>query len=142
MSSILSTVLITAPLAFMAGWIIAKAVFRYMGSDARESDYRKLLQQQQAAVTERDGQIALLHAEIDAAEARILKAKQKFGTWRERIKPIARQFRQQRVIINELRDELRGREAQQQAADPTPEKAAKKVAAASSKPQPAVDSTA
>ena len=67
MTTILSTVLLTAPIAFLAGWILAKSVFRYMGSDARVADYRKLLEQEKSAAQEQTGQIAELHAEIRCA---------------------------------------------------------------------------
>lgn len=138
MNTILSTVLITAPLAFVAGWILAKAVFRSLDSGARDTDYRKLLQQQKKAITERDGQIAELHAQLEVTEKKMLRTKQIFGTWRDRIRPIARQFRQQRAIITELRDELRRRDNGQQAkpvaAQTKPAKAQAKPVAAPATP--------
>ena len=66
MSTVITTVLITAPLAFMVGWLVSKALFRYLS-------YAAL--------------------------------------------PLAHQFRQQRMIISELRGELRLRDLQQQELD-------------------------
>ncbi len=111
MNTVVSTVLISAPLAFVAGWVVSKAVV-LSGQRGKPATRTKPVKQPQAAgVDDRDAQIAELKQQLDLAEARILKSKRSFRTWRERIRPIVRQFRQQRIIISELRDELRRRSA-------------------------------
>jgi len=114
MDTIVSTVLISAPLAFIAGWVISKAVFK-VNPNAMRGIRNAVIRSRQSTATigadDRDAQIAELQQQLDVAEARILKSRRTFKTWRERIRPIARQFRQQRVIIAELRDELRRRDA-------------------------------
>lgn len=107
--TIMTAVLITLPLAFMAGWLLAKAVFGYLAGDAREADFRKMAAAQVERLDERDAQIAELHARLDEAEARAEQTKARFRSWRERIRPIAQQFRQQRAVIAELREQLRQR---------------------------------
>lgn len=107
--TITGAVLITLPLAFLAGWLLAKAVFGYLASDAREADFKKMAAAQLERLKERDAEIAELHARLDEAEARSEQIKERFRTWRERIKPVARQFRQQRAVIGQLREELRQR---------------------------------
>ena len=52
--------------------------------------------------------------ELEVANTRAKRAAQRFGKWRRKFKPMARQFRQQRRIVNELREELRQRDLQQQ----------------------------
>ena len=107
--TILSAVLVSLPLAFLAGWLLAKAVFGYLASDKREADFRTMAAAQLERLKERDAQIAELHARLDEAEARTEQVRARFRSWRERIKPIAKQFRQQRSMIAQLREELRQR---------------------------------
>lgn len=112
--TIVSTALISAPLAFIAGWVISKAVFKVNPNAMRGIRDAVMRPKQSAApigADDRDAQIAELQQQLDKAEARILKSRRTFKTWRERIRPVAHQFRQQRVIIGELRDELRRRDA-------------------------------
>ena len=99
MGNVIAAVLISLPFGFMAGWVLAKTMFRLQ-----------------------------LRAQQTAADERLKRTRQKYRTWRDRIRPIAVQFRQQRKIITELRDELRRRdlaqqEAEQQAETKQPEKA-------------------
>lgn len=112
MDTIISTVLISAPLAFVLGWVVSKAV---LGSESvtgiKQLIARKVREEEHTGADDRDAQIAELQQQLDKAEARILKSRKTFKTWRERIRPVARQFRQQRMIISELRDELRRRDA-------------------------------
>ena len=211
MSTILTTVLITAPMAFMVGWLLSKVLFRHLtitrpnpvtdsnaaaqpdatpkhtqtlpavqlpnksGSPPQVLDALRALQKRftasqadrqalqdetqllKEAVAERDhrvlelkqqlavvssppedtqpGTVAIQNAkqakdmralqqrlqahelemvklrrELVTAEEKILKAKAQFKAWPTRIKPLVKQFRQQRMIISELRDEMRERE--------------------------------
>jgi len=55
-----------------------------------------------------------LGQELEVANTRAKRAAQRFGKWRRKFKPMARQFRQQRRIVNELREELRQRNLEQQ----------------------------
>jgi predicted flap endonuclease-1-like 5' DNA nuclease len=201
MSTILVTILLTAPLAFLGGWLLSKAVFIHFSARTRtvapgEQDTVRMpapatasknqltpniqkavrgLQQQLAtrqkdceamqtetqllkeAVAEREHRllelkqqlsataippedikpgatslenvqqtkekrlleqrinthehkIAQLHRELITAENQKDTAQTIFKKWRSRFKPLARQFRQQRMIISELREELRQRE--------------------------------
>jgi len=55
-----------------------------------------------------------LQQELEMAASRAKRTTQRFGKWRQKFKPMARQFRQQRTIINELREELRQRDLEQQ----------------------------
>jgi len=57
-----------------------------------------------------------LKHDLEAADSRVKRTTERFGKWRHKFKPMARQFRQQRVIINELREELRQRDLEQQRA--------------------------
>jgi len=211
MSTILTTVLITAPLAFLVGWLLSKVLFRHLtitrpnpvtasnaaaqpaatpkqtqtlaavqlpnksGAAPQVLDALRALQKRftasqterqalqnetqllKEAVAERDhrvlelkqqlavisippedtqpGTVAMQNAkqakdmralqqrlqahelemvqlrrELVTAEEKILKAKAQFKAWPTRIKPLVKQFRQQRMIISELRDEMRQRE--------------------------------
>ena len=86
MTNIIAAVLMSLPIGFLAGWIIAKTVFRLdLERQRREADER------------------------------LKRTRSKYRAWRERIRPVAVQFRQQRKIITELRDELRRRDLEQQA---------------------------
>jgi predicted flap endonuclease-1-like 5' DNA nuclease len=211
MSTILTTVLITAPLAFLVGWLLSKVLFRHLtitrpnpaadsnaaaqpdttpkhtqtlpdiqptnksGSTPQELNVLRTLQKRftasqtdrqalqnetqllKEAVAERDHrvlelkqqlavvssppedtqpgtvamqnaqqakemrtlqkrlnanelQIVQLRRELVTAEEKLLKSKAQFKAWPTRIKPLVKQFRQQRMIISELRDEMRERE--------------------------------
>ena len=205
MSTIVSTALIAAPPAFLAGWILSKVVFRHIsltrpqavappavkpantvtdepgnagqlsagepantrkfnmlrqklaGALAESQSLRAEIQLMKEAAAEREhtvidlkrklqvqlkvpeesmrsapakqkqfiqkleGQlgtqqqhIAELKHELEAADTRAKRTTQRFGKWRQKFKPMARQFRQQRTIINELREELRQRDLEQQ----------------------------
>jgi predicted flap endonuclease-1-like 5' DNA nuclease len=221
MSTILTTILITAPLAFMAGWLLSKVLFRHLtitrpnpvtdssatakptttpkhtqtipaiqpstksGSAPQELDVLRALQKRftasqadrqalqnetqllKEAVAERNHrllelkqqlavvssppedtqpgtvtkqnaqqakemrtlqkrlkanelQIVQLRRELVTAEEKFLESKAQFKAWPTRIKPLVKQFRQQRMIISELRDEMRERELrrEQEAAQP------------------------
>jgi len=95
--------------AFIAGWLLCKALLAHMF----------ILQQNESenlavdipGLDDRDAQIAELRLQLDKAEARDLRWKSIFRGWRARTHHVTRQFRQQRLIIAELRDELRRREA-------------------------------
>ena len=204
MSTILSTILITAPLAFIVGWLVSKAVFVHRSTTLRQptavgeldtirmpnpsvapatntpgnpqilkaaqilkqqlaksqADYHSLLNEAQLlkeAVAEREHRLLELKQQIsvtaippeevrtgtagleDVQQAKDMQALEKrikaheheiadlrralirtetkkdiatsrFTKWRIKFKPLTRQFRQQRLIISELREELRQRE--------------------------------
>lgn len=204
MSAVLSTVLITAPLAFLVGWLASKAVFRHMSlmrpnatlvpAEQRPSEpvaqaptpsadaepevafaqvtrlkqqlsagqthlaaARSEIQALREAVAEREHRMAELGTKLQVAhtlpedteagrievrdahvakqlrkmqqraehfeqhnvelrreligvERRLGFATSRFHKWRTRFHPLAKQFRQQKFIINELREELRHRE--------------------------------
>jgi len=194
MSTIVSTVLIATPPAFLAGWILSKVVFRHISltrpkavtspvvnparivtrepadprnlnrlrqklSDAlaesqslqaemqllkeaaaeREHtviDLKRKLQvqlkvpeeslrsapaKQKQFIQMLEGRLGTqqhcideLKHELEMADTRAKRTTQRFGKWRQKFKPMARQFRQQRTIINELREELRQRDLEQQ----------------------------
>jgi len=206
MSTIVSTVLIATPPAFLTGWILSKVVFRHLSltrpnvapgaaisvrtsevanepreagqiSSAASADARKVnglrqklagalgesqslhaeIQLLKEAAAEREhtvlelrrklqvqlkvpeesmrsapakqkqfiqmmeGRLATqqhcideLEHELEVANTRAKCATQRFGKWRRKFKPMARQFRQQRRIVNELREELRQRDLEQQ----------------------------
>ena len=114
MDTIVSTVLISAPLAFIAGWVLSKAVFKTqtnLVSSIKNQVFHSKKSKAREGADDSDAQIAELQRQLDHAEARILKSRRIFKVWRERVQPIAHQFRRQRVIIGELRDEMRRRDA-------------------------------
>jgi predicted flap endonuclease-1-like 5' DNA nuclease len=179
MSNVLSTVLITAPLAFMLGWLLAKAVFRHLSitrpgadlagdheasaasaagpADSPEIDLSTTeVQLLREGVAERDHVIADLKKQLatqlspledtpanaSAQESRLRqnitamreglttrekqlqklqtrlaerqeKSLQRFRLWRARFSKAANQIRQQKLIISELREELKLREQRQ-----------------------------
>ncbi|MEE4184608.1 MAG: helix-hairpin-helix domain-containing protein [Gammaproteobacteria bacterium] len=217
MATIYSTVLVTAPVAFMVGWLLAKVMFRHLsivrpavaprpadtspvdaaGRDRNpvvpphrelsqlrqalaqrtaeldalrnelallragvaegeqrvaelrqrladqtqppeqstaavsrnETEFRALLRAQQSRLVKRDARIAELAVELEAAAARTARLADILRRWRERKRPLTRQYRQQRLIISELREELRQRDAYarapaasgRQAATPAPQ---------------------
>ena len=88
MSNVVAAVLISLPVGLMVGWVLAKTCFRME-----------------------------LRAQQAVADERLKRTRRKYRTWRERIRPVAVQFRQQRKIITELRDELRRRDLAQQEAE-------------------------
>jgi predicted flap endonuclease-1-like 5' DNA nuclease len=198
MDTILSTILITAPLAFIVGWVVCKSVFNQLrqnrstsvintaeiktatsqpnqpvatqdaaaigalskqltasmtASDAlrnevqllkeavaerehrlRELSFRlaetatppeetatdvdtirnikigKEMREQQQRIADNQHDLARLTRELIAAENRLDGAGSRFKLWRNRVKPIVRRVRQQRMIISELREELRQRD--------------------------------
>ena len=175
-SSTLSTVLLTAPLAFLAGWLLGKAVFQRMSvlrpnrpsetgvqkaspahgdlapdrneiqllkealaerdqvvRDLREKltarispledtpvnatvHHAKLKETVQAlreGLANKDKQLEKMQAEVNTANEKTSQMRQRLQSWRVRIKPLAKQFRQQKMIIGELREELKVREMRQ-----------------------------
>jgi predicted flap endonuclease-1-like 5' DNA nuclease len=207
MSTIVSTVLIAAPPAFLSGWILSKVVFRHIsltrpnairgdaikppasfaaapantagtaageqstadgrrvkllrqklaGAQAEAQSLRTEMQLLKEAAAEREHtvlelkrklkvQLAVpeqslaaaparqkqfvqmledrlatheqhieeLKHELKSAETRGRSTTQRFRKWRQKFKPMARQFRQQRKMIGELREELRRRDLEQQ----------------------------
>lgn len=183
MGNILSTVLITAPLAFMLGWLLAKAVFRHLSltrssvsnaavpdenqarTDANENPdadqdnesmlalRRNEIQLLKEGLAERDHLIQDLNKQLAAKLApledtpanasaqetklrqtitamreglstrenqlqdlkqrlaqRNEKSVQRFQLWRARFSKAANQIRQQKLIISELREELKSRQ--------------------------------
>ena len=138
MDTIFSTVLVTAPVAFMVGWLLAKVLFRHISivrpaavsggalaeaaqprqlnslAAANDGEFRKLLKLQQARIVDREQRIAELEGNLAAADQRTARLATIFRRWRGRTRPLARQYRQQRVIIKELREELRLRDAADQ----------------------------
>ncbi len=96
--TILSTVLVAMPPAFMAGWLLAKVVCR-------------LDRPATAPARDRDTEVAALEKQLAATEALLDETRVSFEQWRERTRPVAKQFRQQRKVISELRSELRRRDA-------------------------------
>ena len=205
MSTIFSAVLVTAPLAFLAGWILSKVVFRHIsltrpnveqprgaetlsvtgagGSDgagqssgtvatdarrinilrqklagargesqslqaeiqllkeaAAEREHavvdlkrklqmqlkvpeeslksspareKQLLQQLEGRLATHQHRIDELKHELEAANTQTKRTVQRFHSWRKKIKPLAVQIRQQRVMIAELREELGRQELEQ-----------------------------
>jgi hypothetical protein len=83
----------------------------------QQTEQHRLLKAQQVRVTERDQRISEFEALLQEAGVQAVRAEEKFSSWRERIKPLAHQFRQQRMIISELREELRLRDLRQQEMD-------------------------
>jgi predicted flap endonuclease-1-like 5' DNA nuclease len=61
--------------------------------------------------------VAELERELGVAAAKSRLIAERFLRWREKMKPLAKQFRQQRFILGELREELRKRDAIQRAQD-------------------------
>jgi predicted flap endonuclease-1-like 5' DNA nuclease len=202
MGAVLSTILISAPLAFMAGWLIAKAVFQHLSvtrpnatlpmatsaptrdvkaaapaegepeaafnqlrvlkkqltaADTRnqtssneiqtlrealaereqrmlelaeklqvahtlpedtqagalavqDARFAKQLREQHQRVEHVEQENTVLRREVIGVEKRLGYATTRFHKWRVRFSPLAKQFRQQKLIINELRDELRRRD--------------------------------
>jgi predicted flap endonuclease-1-like 5' DNA nuclease len=206
MSTIVSTVLVAAPLAFLAGWILSKVVFRHISltrpnaeqsrgaeplsapvaggsagagqssgavaTDARRVNMlrqklaaaraesqslhseiqllkeaaaerehavvdlkrklqmqlkvpeqslksspareKQLIQQLEGRLATHQHRIDELKHELEVADLQAKRTGQRFSKWRQKFKPMARQFRQQRTIIKELREELRQRDLEQQ----------------------------
>ncbi|MCP4000958.1 MAG: hypothetical protein GY727_08600 [Gammaproteobacteria bacterium] len=202
MSTTLSTILITAPPAFIVGWLVSKAVFMHLATSHRQpaavgeqntagipnpsaahatntpdnlqihtavellkqrltksqANYHALLNEAQLLkeavakkehrVAELKQQFSITHTPPEEAKVATPKnvqqatdqhsleqrinvyeqeitnlqhklrtieitanaAKSRFNKWRSKFKPFAKQFRQQRLIIKELRKELRQRE--------------------------------
>ena len=184
MGSTLSTVLLTAPLAFLAGWLLGKVVFQRMSvvrpnqgagaatqkvvpdgepapgqkdlastrtevqllkealaerdqvvRDLREKltarvspledtpvnatvQYTKLKETVQAlreGLASKEKQLENMQAAVDKANEKTAQMHQRLQSWRVRIKPLAKQFRQQKMIIGELHEELKVREMRQRA---------------------------
>jgi hypothetical protein len=109
MESLLPILLVSTTLAFAAGWLLSKTLLAHlyalqMGQpDKSEPD--------NTGLDDSDAQIAELRLQLDNAEARDLRWKRVFRSWRKRTSHVTHQFRQQRLVIAELRDELRRRDA-------------------------------
>jgi predicted flap endonuclease-1-like 5' DNA nuclease len=179
MGSILSTALVTAPLAFMLGWLLAKAVFRHLSvtrpspdiaadsysdtssasTEIQPKDETKLdltrseIQLLKEGLAERDHVIAELKEQLAAKLAPLedtpanasaqetklrqsiramreglttrenqlqelknrvatgnKKSLQRFRLWRVRFSKAVNQIRQQKIIISELREQLKHRQ--------------------------------
>jgi len=191
MGTILTTVFVAAPLAFMAGWLLSKALFMHTLSTRRHGSPVELAEENQSspthpdstmvkrlhnqleisradseaashqadqlkdALAERDHQLAelrrklqlgqmqlppectegmpnlqtrkallALQEQVDSyaseadtlkhqllkAEGRLHQSKHRFKRWWSKARPLLKQFRQQRLIISELREEMRQRE--------------------------------
>ena len=67
----------------------------------------KEMREMQQRISDGQHEIARLRHETITAEKRLDAAGRRFSLWRLRFKPIIRLVRQQRMIINELRDEMR-----------------------------------
>ncbi len=102
--SILATVLISMPPAFLAGWLLAKVLWR-LEEPVRRS------RQPEAADAE-GAELAALRQRLAETESVLAETRASFDAWRDRTRPVAKQFRQQRKVITELRDELRRRDAE------------------------------
>ncbi len=101
--SILATVLISMPPAFLAGWLLAKVLWRL------EEPGRS----RQPEAADADGaELAALRQRLAETESVLAETRASFDAWRDRTRPVAKQFRQQRKVITELRDELRRRDAE------------------------------
>jgi predicted flap endonuclease-1-like 5' DNA nuclease len=77
---------------------------------ANQKQIIKMMEDRQAA---HELRIEELSHELEAANTRVKRTVQRFHNWRQKLKPLAKQFRQQRTMINELREEL-GRQDMQQ----------------------------
>jgi predicted flap endonuclease-1-like 5' DNA nuclease len=77
---------------------------------ANQKQFIKMMEDRQAIYELRAEELS---QELAAANARANRTTQRFHNWRQKIKPMAKQFRQQRTMINELREEL-GRQDMQQ----------------------------
>jgi hypothetical protein len=109
MESLLPILLVSTALAFVAGWLLCKALLAHLF--VLQQNEPENLAVDIPGLDDRDAQIAELRLQLDKAEARDLRWKRIFRGWRARTRHVTRQFRQQRLIIAELRDELRRREA-------------------------------
>ncbi len=77
---------------------------------ANQKQFIKMMEDRQAT---HELRIEELNHELETAIARASRTTQRFHNWRQKFKPMAKQFRQQRAMINELREEL-GRQDMQQ----------------------------
>jgi len=109
MESLLPILLVSTAIAFVAGWLLCKVLLAHML--VLQQNEPENLAVDIPGLDDRDAQIAELRLQLDKAEARDLRWKRIFRGWRTRTHHVTRQFRQQRLIIAELRDELRRRDA-------------------------------
>ncbi len=109
MDTLLPILLVTTALAFIAGWLLSKALLAHLY--ALQSSQPENPAVEGSGLDDRDQQIAELRLQLDKAEARDIRWKRIFRSWRDRTRHVIRQFRQQRLVIAELRDELRRRDA-------------------------------
>ena len=70
---------------------------------ANQKQFIKMMEERQAIYELRAEELS---QELAAANARADRTVQRFHNWRQKIRPLAKQIRQQRVMINELREEL------------------------------------
>ena len=84
---------------------------------ARQQQFVQMMKDRQATLELR---IEELKHELAAADTKAKRTAHRFNDWRQKIKAMAKQSRQQRAMINELREELRQRDIEQrkQAARP------------------------
>ena len=75
--------------------------------------HRQLLLLMKDRLEAGEQRIAELTDELNRAEKKGRRTAERFLNWRKKIKPLAKQYRQQRAIIKELREELRLRDLRQ-----------------------------
>jgi len=90
---------------------------------ANQKQFIKMMEDRQAIYELRAEELS---QELQAANARANRTTQRLHNWRQKIKAMAKQFRQQRAMINELREEL-GRQDMQQHAQEAAEIASQKA---------------
>jgi predicted flap endonuclease-1-like 5' DNA nuclease len=188
MSSVLSTVLITAPVAFLLGWLLSKAVFKHLSvtrpnpgvsrgqqaissadsqlaekattasqiedrsahsdtqllkeaiaerdhlittlkqqiaskpepledtaanATAQEGKLRETVKALREGLTTKEKQLNQLKSALHTRDEKSLMRMRLIKSGRTRVKSLAKKIRQQKLILSELRDELRQRELQQ-----------------------------
>ncbi|NOR20163.1 MAG: hypothetical protein GQ538_08775, partial [Xanthomonadales bacterium] len=77
---------------------------------ANQKQFIKMMEDRQAIYVLRAEELS---QELAAANARANRTTQRFQNWRQKTKAMAKQFRQQRAMINELREELSRQDMQQ-----------------------------
>ena len=75
--------------------------------------HRQLLQAMKDRLETGEQCIAKLTDELNQAEKKGRRTAERFLSWRQKMKPLARQYRQQRAMLKELREELRLRDLRQ-----------------------------
>lgn len=75
--------------------------------------HRQLLQLMKDRLETGEQRIAELTDELSRAENKGRRTAERFLNWRQKMKPLAKQYRQQRAMLKELREELRLRDMRQ-----------------------------